>query len=134
MKNLLFLLITLLGVNLISAQYEDVTEEKVASMSDSDLKQLVLETAAMQNLDAKAFGIAIREYGVRTGIALKVGNVVYFKNAIQVPLDAKLTKQSEYTSGNADWRTYEFEDDSRYYNITLNTAKWNIVSRYVTDK
>lgn len=134
MKNLLFLLIALLGVNLISAQYEDVTEEKVASMSDSDLKQLVLETAAMQNLDSKAFGIAIREYGVRTGIALKVGNVVYFKNAIQVPLDAKLTKQSEYTSGNADWRTYEFEDDSRYYNITLNSAKWNIVSRYVTDK
>lgn len=134
MKRVLFFGLAFLGVNLLSAQFEDVTEQKVASLSDSDLKQLVIDTAAPSNSNAKAFGVAVREYGVRTGAALKVGNVVYFKNALRVPEDAKLTKESEYTSGNANWRTFDFEDNSRYYSLTLNTVRWEIVSRFVTDK
>lgn len=136
MKKLFFLTIALLGFNLISAQYEDLTEEKVAAMSDEQLKQLVKETVAITNLNAKAFGIAIREYGVRTGSAIKVGGIVYFKTAgdVKIPTNATLTKESEYASGKSNWKTYDFEDDSKFYSITLNTSKRQVVSRYVTEK
>ena len=76
------------------------------------------------------------EYARRNNTGIIIGNLVYSKSnpKVNIPLKAKFVKQSRYTSGNNDWVTQDFQTPNKYYSITLNKKKWEVISRFETDR
>lgn len=65
--------------------------------------------------------------------ALVAGTQVYHRKNpnVNIPSDAEVTGQNEYTSMGSDWLTYDLKDGAgNYYSITLNKKKNEVVSRF----
>lgn len=66
--------------------------------------------------------------------AFVVGTIVYHRTSstVKIPSSAKITGESEYTSGGYDVKSYELKDrDGKYYSITFNKDKYEVISRFV---
>jgi 1,2-phenylacetyl-CoA epoxidase PaaB subunit len=66
--------------------------------------------------------------------ALVAGTQVYHRrnSGVNIPNNAEVTGQNEYTSMGNDWLTYDLKDGAgKYYSITLNKKKHEVVSRFV---
>ena len=66
--------------------------------------------------------------------AFVAGTQIYHRqnSSVNIPRDAEVTGQNEYTSMGNDWLTYDLKDGAgNYYSITLNKKKNEVVSRFL---
>ena len=129
--------ITVLFFLLTTIVYSQTAKE-ASAMNDSDFILFGKKAVALftDNGDDTLLDIYRYEHAKRNNSGIIVGDILYMKSnkGVEIPTYAKLVKESEYQSGGTDWRTMDFETDSKYYSITFNTKKYEVINRFVTDK
>jgi len=115
--------------------YSGITATEVSAMTPDEYKAFGKAALNSNPRDNNLFKLYLYEHAVRFDSGLIAGDIAYSKkvSSVAIPMDAKILNTSTYTSNGSDWVTYELEDDSKHYSITLNTKKWEVVSRFVTD-
>jgi hypothetical protein len=111
--------------------------KKISTLSNDEFQEFaskaVLKFDELKGddlLDAYRYAHALRN----PKTALVAGTQVYHRNnpSVNIPNNAEVTGQNEYTSMGSDWLTYELKDNAgNYYSITLNKKKNEVVSRFV---
>ena len=126
----LFFLLTTIVYSQTAKQVSDMNEADFAEFGKTAVAQFT------EKQDDTLLDIYRYEHAKRNNTGIIVGNILYMKSnkGVEIPTYAKLVKESEYQSGGTDWRTMDFETDSKYYSITFNTKKYEIINRFVTDK
>lgn len=123
---------------LLSTIVYSQTVEEVSEMNDTDFAAFGSKAVALftDEGDDTLLDIYRYEHAKRNNTGIVVGDILYMKSntGVQIPISAKLVKESEYQSGGSDWKTMDFETASRYYSITFNTKKYEVINRFVTDK
>lgn len=114
--------------------FTGITASEVSSMSLDEYNSFGKVALNSNPRDNNLFKLYIYEHARRFNSGLIAGDIVYFKkvSGVAIPMDARIVDTSTYSSNGTDWVIYELEDDSRHYSITLNTKKWEVVSRFVT--
>lgn len=137
------IILTAVFAALFTFSYAQEEQKDYSGITASDLSSMTLDeynafgrVALNSNpRENNLFKLYLYEHAKRFDSGLIAGDFVYSKKAsvVSIPLDAKIVNTSTYTSNGSDWVVYDLENDTKHYSITLNTKKWEVVSRFVTD-
>lgn len=113
------------------------TKEEISDMTKSEFVDFTKVAIQSNPAENDVFKFFLREHAKRFNSGFVIGNDIYYSKkgfGVKIPMDAVLVKESDYASGNADWITFDLETETKYYSITLNKRKYQVVSRFETEK
>jgi hypothetical protein len=113
------------------------TREEISEMTEEEFYDFTKVAIQSNPSENDLFKFFLREHAKRYKSGFVVGDDIYYSkksSGVNIPMDAVLVKESSFASGNTDWITFDLETETKYYSITLNKGKYEIVSRFETDK